>query len=713
MDQKHPNLKIFRQHGFIPQGTSGSDQVIGRCPFCGHNKKFFVNPEIKKWDCKICGRKGGYQIFLKEIVKHCSTNFSGKRVELLCEKRGISESTFERWSVGYNPINETYVLPIWDENKKDLFNIRIYRKDGVLMNSAGCKQALYGWWQFMKPHRVIWLCEGEWDTLAMDEILHKMKLKDHIAVGAPGADQFRMEWSGHFGSKVVHTVYDNDWDKINPKTDLFQPSAGKTGMLKVDGILKHIAKSIDYIHWPPSYHDGYDINDMYRSRKGNAERCYRQIEAMLHPKPPKIIYPEGQEPEDVRVKRESEEAYEGPGLKHEEVYKGYRKWLDLPDPTCIDVAFGTVLSNRLPGEPVWMFLIGPSGCGKSELIMSLDDCPRIYPLSRLTSHTLVSGSASSGGGDPSLVPKLDGQCLALKDFTGVLGMLEAVQHDIFSQLRDAYDGKCRNVFGTGKDTFYKSKFGILAGVTEIIEEFLEGGTALGERFLGWKFPEVKGFAAKCSIMRKAIRNMTERDKELMREELREVAAKVLNHDFGPAPSLGEEFENKIMALSYWCAKMRGTVKRDKYSKEVQRRAYIEMPTRIAVQMVKLSFGLAQFRYKDSVDSEIYEIIKRIGIGTTPSHLESILYNMYTVDKTGNFGVHDIADKMNLPTEVCKRFAENLQHLKILKSTTPKGALTGTWQISKETLEMIELSEIYKVKEFSNVNVKEKIRHKRK
>lgn len=692
-NQDHDNLKVFKQHGFIAQGSSGNSQVIGRCPFCGGNKKFFVNPETKKWDCKSCGHNGGYQMFMQQITEHGRENFTGAKAKALSDKRGISIETLDYFQVGYNPVNETYLIPVWDEKQEEIYNIRIYRKDGILMNSAGCKSALFNWWSLKKAFKTIWLCEGEWDSMVMHELLIKNELdKDTIVLGVPGAGTFKAEWTGYFSTKIVHVAYDNDLDKTD-KNGVFHPGAGKAGSQKVYDNVKTIARSLDFIHWPPIYPDSFDINDLYKKKKGNAERTIKQLVAMLQPKVPKIYYPEGKEPASVKAQQEREIKFDGPGMHYTEVYKVFEKWLYLKDPTCIDVAFATIIGNRLPGDPVWLFLIGPSSCGKSELIMALDDCPEIYALSRLTQHTLISGSASAGGGDPSLIPKLNGQVLTVKDFTGVLGMQEQARDAIFGQLRDAYDGKCAQGFGTGAVRAYESKFGILAGATDAIEIYLEGGTAMGERFLGWKFPHMTTTEI-FKVLTQAMSNTNSGLKEQMKEELRNAAMLCLDHDFGSAPKLPEEYEKKIMALAFWDSKMRGTVMRDKYSKEIQRQAYIEMPTRLCVQMAKFALGIAMFRWLPEVNDEVYEVIKRIGIGTAPPHLERIVRCMWDEGHQNTFANVDIADLLRLPAETCKRFAENLHQLKILRLIKPKGGIIGTWKLTDEIVEMIKMSEIY-------------------
>jgi hypothetical protein len=331
--------------------------------------------------------------------------------------------------------------------------------------------------------------------------------------------------------------------------------------------------------------------------------------------------------------------------------------------------------------------------------MALDECPRIYSQSAMTPSTLISGGTGPGGSDPSLIPKLDGMVLTIKDFTVVLEMPEMARDAIFSQLRDAYDGVASKDFGTGQSRKYKSNFGILAGVTESIERFLEGATAMGERFLGYKFPIMSKYEERAKIMRMAMNNIAPEDdsvgnKDIMRKALADIAQKALNYDFGKPPYMPEEIRLKIMAISDWTAKMRGTVHRNKWSKEIERKAEVEMPTRIATQLTKFCLGFAQWNRRKVVTEEEFRVAKLLATGSAPYHLETIVRRMYLINKTGSFQENDFAKMLRLPPETCKRFADNLHQLRVLRKKTPKGSMIGTWSIDKEVLEQIEISEVY-------------------
>ena len=690
----HPNLKVFKQYGFIAQGTSGN-QVIGRCTFCGTNKKFFINPDKKTWDCKICGHEGGYQKFLSQMVAHCHKNFKGHVSDRLIARRGISEEIFKTFGIGYNTLNETYLIPVWNHDKKELYNVRIYDiKTGILKNTAGSKASMFGLPFTARPYKVVWLCEGEWDAIAMNEILIKNKLKDTIVLSVPGANTFKGQWTGLFNRKIVHVAYDNDYD-ITDSKGIFRPGAGKLGAKKIYENLKGISTSLDFVNWPPSFKDGFDISDLYKLRRGNALKTIRSLVAMSKDRPPPIIREDGKE--DSVGEEAPMVMYDGAGLPPAEVYERFTKWLEMKSTDAIDVLYGTVIANRLSSNPVWMFFVGSSGTAKTELVQSLDNCPEVIHMSSITPNTLISGSGA-GGSDPSLVPKLDGKVFTIKDFTTIMQMQEQAQASIISQFRDAYDGTCAKAFGTGAVRYYKSKFGFISAVTHIIEQLLEGGTALGERFLSYKMEERHGYSNVLPVLERVWEHAVTGSNNTMRDELKATSEEILNFDFGDKIVIPQMIKERAMAMAYWVSQMRGTVTRSNtYKKEVTHRPYIELPTRLVSQFATLLMGIGLFRRRQEVGPEELKIIRHIGLSSTPFHLDKITRSMWDEEiltrATAEFTTEDLCDLIHMPFDTTFRFAENLQQLNLIKKKKTK-LDSVRWSLTGDSKKIIELGEIY-------------------
>lgn len=669
-------ITAFTQHGFVHDGTSG-EQAYGTCPFCGKKGHFYVNRKSHNWDCKSCGKKGGYQTWLREIVELSKINFKGDPAIKLSKDRNVSLGTLRDMGVGFNPINRTVILPVLDIKGEKIWDIRIRVGKG-LRSTSGCKVGLYGWDKVDKPEiKTIWICEGEWDGLVMMEIIEKMELGDHAVVAVPGAGTFKADWITLFERKKVNVVYDHD----NP---------GREGCKKVYNALSQVVERLRFVQWPDEEKDGWDLRDQFSRMKKNHRRTYAYIKVLLGETPPGIDdIEEADFGSDVQI---SKGDLDGEGLEATEVYAEYRKWLKLPATNIIDVMFGTAIANRLPGDPLWLFIVAPSGGTKTELLMSLTTAHNMVTTTTLTPPALISGANMAGGSDPSLLRIMNGRILLIKDFTTILSMNSMVREEIFGILRDAYDGRIEKRFGNGVYRRYDPcRFGIVAGVTPAIELFTEEHTALGERFLRYKVPLSANWDDQRDILRRAVLNTTHEDK--MREDLQKVGQTVLNHNFNLTPNIPDHIIDRILCLAQWTALMRATIVRDRFTKEVTHKPISELGTRLAKQFCKLLLGIGMFRRITTVTDEEYQIVKDIAVGTVPSRMEDIVRMMYTRNKTGNYDPKEIAEVTGLPQMTTSRIIENLGMLGIFRKEKIS-ALKTQWRLSDDILSIMERAEIY-------------------
>ena len=147
-----------------------------------------------------------------------------------------------------------------------------------------------------------------------------------------------------------------------------------------------------------------------------------------------------------------------------------RKWMKIDDFDPLKIASSVVLSNIVEGDPVWIFMVACPGVGKSEILGMMKKCDDVYTTSSITPNALISGAIPYKGREPSLLPKLDGKTLCIKDFSTIQTMRDNDRDSLLGILRDAYDGSAGKEFGTGESKHFKSKFSILAGVTPSIYE---------------------------------------------------------------------------------------------------------------------------------------------------------------------------------------------------------------------------------------------------
>lgn len=683
----HKNLTVFKQHGFVPIEAVGSNQVRGYSIFSGKDK-FYVNPETKMWDCKNSPENnGGYQQFLQQVHAMAQNNFKGKYVGWLARDRGLLRSTLKEHRIGYNPHNDSYVIPIPDATNSKLWDLSIYSKRyKKLQASAGTFAGLYGW-ENLQKFDTIWLVEGQWDKLAMWEILYKTnRLKSETVISVPGAGTFKTEWHVLFKNKKVYVAYDAD--RARTVSGVPHPGAGPAGTMKVMKALTGIVKELKFVHWPEDVKDGYDVSDNLIECNSNHEQAYSKMCSYLETD---CTLEDEFRKDIIEENKTDAELFTGPRIPAKKVYDTYKKWLYLPDTTVIDVLFGTAIANRLPGDPLWMFIVAPSGGTKTVFMMSIAAGPKIMSTTTMTPHSLVSGANFAGGNDPSLIPKLDGRILTIKDFTTILNMNQQHREEIFGILRDAYDGKTEKMFGNGVFRSYSSKFGIIAGVTHAIELFTDGQTALGERFLRYKLKIGASHTERIKYLRRAMLNAN--IGSTMDNELEEIGTAVLSYNYKDVPIITPALQERLLYIAQWTAVMRGTISRDPYSKEVMAKPFVELGTRLIKQFTKLLMGIGMFRNLNTVTRNEFKIVRDIAISSVPGDMNEITRYLYKEGKHAWRKHDEIVKATRLPSENCRRKLENLCMLDVLRKD--KQGFKYTYSLNKDMLELLEEGRIYR------------------
>ncbi len=354
----------------------------------------------------------------------------------------------------------------------------------------------------------------------------------------------------------------------------------------------------------------------------------------------------------------------------------FRKWLKYTDPDLLDVVFGVVIAHRIDGDPVWLFIIGAPGDGKTEALRALFECPDIYALSTLTPGSLISGYiVDEGEDDPSLLPKLDGKILVVKDFTAVLQMPNEARQEILGILRDAYDGEAGKAFGTGDVRKYKSRFGFLAAVTPVIESYWGVAAQLGERFLRFRIIS-EGRKEK---VRRALANSSA--ESTMREELMMAAHGVLAQKFTAIPAIAASIERRLIALADFVALARSEVARDRQG-VMQYAPAPEVGTRVGKELQKFAQGIAMARGKPSVDDDIYRIVCRVGHDCIPS-LRGLLLNELWKNRAKFEPTSVIADGADLPTDTANAWLGDLRLLGIVERQGEGKGKAYEWRMTPE------------------------------
>ncbi|MCK4417782.1 MAG: toprim domain-containing protein, partial [Candidatus Latescibacteria bacterium] len=413
-------FREFYTHYLKGLHSGGANRQV-KCPFHeDKNPSFSVNLETGQCKCFGCGFEGdafsfyeklrgvGFKEAKRELAKwgikplkerpptptaQKKTNtpspiseqtverfvkaLSGKAVEFLKEKRGLSEEVMGKYKIGWMAQKKRFSIPV--SNNENYVNIRLWsptNKPKMLPWSDGRGISLFPLDQLERNGEVL-LCEGEMDALCA--ISHGLAA---VTVTC-GAGSWQDEWTPLFKGKKVNIVYDCD-------------SAGRTGAAKIGKILLPVAEEVRVVDL--GLEDEEDVTDWFVKYKKTAKELTELVE---------VSQPL---------------ANDTPKVSLETVKTAFQKWLYIEDSELliIDVMLAAILANRLSGDPIWLFIVAPPGGAKTEILRSLEDyTAEIYTISTLTENALISGKQTDKF-DPSLLPHLDKKVLVIKDFTAIL-----------------------------------------------------------------------------------------------------------------------------------------------------------------------------------------------------------------------------------------------------------------------------------------------------
>lgn len=693
-------LKLFEAHGVEFSGVR-ENEAYGTCPFTGKREKFYVNQTTWLWDSKTAGLSGNIPQFLEAISKEYEKAITPALRRTLAEDRELPENAFNGWQIGWN--GSAYTVPVRDVSGH-VSDIRLFKIGKRTMATPGASLGLLGAERLnVDLSAPVYICEGEWDAIALRWLLKRLDVPG-IVVGLPGAGIFKSDWVPWFSGRVVHTLMDND-------------EAGENAEIQLKKKLGSVTQRLTFIHWPAGLKSGFDVRDWVKFgavERNTPDECWAALQGLFAPAPRKRPLtdtppaPGGFDAAKPGVKA-GKGAAPGPIATRwpkppsvDDVCETFKKWLFLDTTDAIRVMLAAAVSQDIPGPPIWLFLVGPPGGGKTEAVVSMSQWERSYLTSSLTPHALISGANWKGDMDPSLIPRLDGKVMVIKDFTAILSMRETERDEIFGILRDAYDGTCRKVFGTGLERMYTSRFTIVAAVTPRIHDLGASHASLGERFLKYAMGDNLKHQSEEDIIGRAIDNIAQTTK--MQEELQDVVTAFLTRrvavNVEKLPAIPDSIKHKIIHLGMFGARMRGSVSRDKYRNEiVTSRPSAEVGSRLGIQLAKLAKSLAVVHQRGSVTEDDYRLVKKVMLDTLPQRTEDIIRSMILAcgeDGDRHMTVEDLARVSRYPAATVTRIMQDLHVLDIVER---KGtSYRYTWTPSQYIRSAVAKSGLYQTEE---------------
>lgn len=367
------------------------------------------------------------------------------------------------------------------------------------------------------------------------------------------------------------------------------------------------------------------------------------------------------------------------------------EWIMQADPHVLKILCAAIIANKLPGDPVWMFLIGPSSGGKTMMLSMMNKLEEIYPLSNLTPNTFVSGQRGVQG----LLFDINHKILTFKDFTTILQLYQEARNEIMSQLREIYDGSYKKSYGTGEARAWTGKIGFIAGVTSIIDVTAQLYSALGERFIQYRLitPDRKQVALYSITGSSKKRVSQEEAKKKVQEYFaRYIHGVTATLDQDDEMETTEEQRERLVRITDFVTLARSPVMRDSSpAREVYYKPTSEMPARFTQQLNHLCMALMFMNRYEALsetnkkavgvlteDDEI--AIYKIALDSIPMMRRIMLQKVTEYDE---ITTQMCAALTNYPTNTTKRILEDLNVLGIITRIKDEQKRADKWKVNDE------------------------------
>jgi hypothetical protein len=345
-------------------------------------------------------------------------------------------------------------------------------------------------------------------------------------------------------------------------------------------------------------------------------------------------------------------------LTIDEVLEVFDKWLVLDNHTPIYAVLGAVAANYLSGIPVWLGLVAPGSSAKTEILGSLSLLPHIVKATTLSPAALLSGvpkrqfAKGARGGVLREIGSFG--ILVHKDFGSVLSMRPDLKAETLAAMREIYDGSWRRQLGTdgGITLPWEGKVGLLFGCTAVIDSHHSVIGSMGERFL------MSRLSPKFGQLKKALDHKGNAEKT-MRKELEEAVAGLFLTRVEPQPITDEE-SAWLESIVNLVVLLRGTVERDRITKEIQAVYGEEGTGRIGLTLERLLAGLSSLGVERSI---ALKVVESVAMDSVPP-IRRRAYEHLADGREAR--TSQVGQALGLPTNTVRRALEDLAAYRLVE-----------------------------------------------
>jgi hypothetical protein len=355
-----------------------------------------------------------------------------------------------------------------------------------------------------------------------------------------------------------------------------------------------------------------------------------------------------------------------------DVKAAFCEQLWMPDFGMVEIALGTVAANRLPGDPVWTWLVGPPASGKSETLTSISRLPEVHRVSSFTEAGLLSGSPGDRGTGGLLCETGDRGLLVFNDLSVLLGEHGSTRSRVFALMRELFDGELTRQLGTegGQRFRWRGKIGVLGAVTEAVDVLDIG--LMGERIAYYRLPPI-------DVEEERRTGLFALENVGRQQEMRATIAEAVENFFADLslpdaiglPSVAEQ--DRLVDLATIGTRCRSPVVRD-YRREIDLVPQSERVPRLLAQIAQLRAGILAVGVEHD---ETWRLLAKTALDGMTGGRRRVLDTL--TGRSLDRSTSAVAGFARLPETTARRHLEDLTAIGVVERTSD---FPECWRLSE-------------------------------
>jgi hypothetical protein len=444
-------------------------------------------------------------------------------------------------------------------------------------------------------------------------------------------------------------------------SDVVRKRAVRRALDELAGYLASKGGRVEYLHLPDDDAGKCGLDDYLADGHSAPD-----ILGLVRPDPPAVV-------EEAPRASQTETGHSMPVVVAEsadpvplgEAQAAFRRWLHIDDMAPVLAVAGAVVANLAPGDPVWLLIVGPPSGGKTEVLSSCAGLPYVTAAATISEAALLSGTSNrerakdaTGG----LLRQIGGFGILLaKDFTSVLSQNRDTAKAAMAALREVYDGSWDRPVGSdgGRVLRWLGKCGFIGGVTPTFDRYGTVVSALGDRFVLLRLPDVDANAQALSAL-----DNGDHEKEMRADLARVMQGLIAGADLDRVHrGLTDDDRARFVRLASFAARARTAVERDGYSGELLVIPQPEGPARLVKAMRRLHGGLSAI---GADEHTCWSVLSRVALDCAPAIRIPLLRALLAADNP--MRTSDVAEHAGMVTKTAHRQLDDIALLGLADRT---------------------------------------------